>query len=205
LRDFNPNHPKFYTTLRRINMSGKALVFLADGFEEVEAATPIDYIRRAGMTVTTASVGESKIVTGAHKVQIIADSLVTELPEGTVWDVLVCPGGMPGASNIAASASACALLKAQAAAGRWVAAICASPAVILFPLGLLQGRRFTCYPGMEDRVDGASWLSDPVVTDKNIITSRGPGTAGPFALAIISLVLNQQKADEIAGAVLLAK
>jgi 4-methyl-5(b-hydroxyethyl)-thiazole monophosphate biosynthesis len=187
-------------------MSGKALVFLADGFEEVEAVTPIDYLRRAGITVTTVSVDKTKIIlTGAHGLQIFTDFRVAELPEGTEWDVLVCPGGMPGASNIAASAPTCALLKAQAAAGRWIAAICASPAVVLFPLGLLQDRRFTCYPGMEDQVSGAHWLPDPVVTDKNIITSRGAGTAGLFAWTIISQVLNQEKADAVADSVLLAK
>ncbi|MDR2070526.1 MAG: DJ-1/PfpI family protein [Treponema sp.] len=185
-------------------MSKKALVFLADGFEEVEAVTPVDYLRRAGIVVTTASIGGSKTVTGAHGIQVIADSLITELPDGTVWDVLVCPGGMPGASNIAASASASALLKAQAAAGRWIGAICASPAVVLFPLGLLQDRRFTCYPGMEGRVNGACWLPDPVVTDGNIITSRGAGTAGLFARAIIGQVLSQEKAAAVAESVLLA-
>jgi 4-methyl-5(b-hydroxyethyl)-thiazole monophosphate biosynthesis len=189
--------------MRRIEMSKKALVFLADGFEEVEAVTPIDYLRRAGIEVTTASLGGSKTVTGAHGLPVIADSLITELPEGTAWDALVCPGGMPGASNIAASASAAALLKAQAASGRWIAAICASPAVVLAALGLLQGRRFTCYPRMEDRVRGAHWSAGDVVTDGNIITSRGAGTAGFFAAAIIGAVLNQEAADKVAGSVLL--
>lgn len=184
-------------------MSRKALVFLADGFEEVEAVTPVDYLRRAGVTVITASVSGSTTVMGAHGIPVIADSLVTELPEGAIWDVLICPGGMPGASNIAASPSACALLKAQGTAGRWIAAICASPAVVLAPLGLLRGRRFTCYPGMEDRVDGAHWSADGVVTDGNIITSRGAGTAGRFAAAIIGRVLSQEEADKVAGSVLL--
>jgi 4-methyl-5(b-hydroxyethyl)-thiazole monophosphate biosynthesis len=110
---------------------------------------------------------------------------------------------MPGASNIAASASVRALLKDQAAAGRWIAAICASPAVVLAPLGLLQGRRAACYPGMEDRAAGVRWADDDVVIDGNIITSRGPGTAGRFAATIISLVLNREAADAAAGAVLL--
>jgi 4-methyl-5(b-hydroxyethyl)-thiazole monophosphate biosynthesis len=184
-------------------MSRNALVFLADGFEEVEAITPIDYLRRAGIVVTTASVSESKTVTGAHNLPVIADSLITKLAEGKVWDVIVCPGGMPGASNIAASPSVRALLKAQAEGGRWIAAICASPAVVLAPLGLLQGRRFTCYPGMEERVTGAHWSADSVVIDGNIITSRGAGTAGRFATAIIAQLLNQDAADTLAKSVLL--
>ncbi|MDR0386737.1 MAG: DJ-1/PfpI family protein [Treponema sp.] len=186
-------------------MLKKALVFLADGFEEVEAATPVDYLRRARIKVTTVSVGGNKTVTGAHGLPIIADSLITELPAGAVWDILVCPGGMPGASNIAASASACALLKAQAAAGRWVAAICASPAVVLSPLGLLRDRRAVCFPGMEDKTGGACWVADSVAIDGNIITSRGPGTAGLFAVAIIRMAVNREEADKVAASVLLAE
>jgi 4-methyl-5(b-hydroxyethyl)-thiazole monophosphate biosynthesis len=186
-------------------MPKKALVFLADGFEEVEAVTPVDYLRRAGIEVTTVSIGGNKTVTGAHGLPVIADSLITELPAGTAWDILVCPGGMPGASNIAASAPACALLKAQAAAGRWIAAICASPAVVLSPLGILQGRQFTCFPGMEDKIGGAHWSADSVVIDGNIITSRGPGTAGLFAAAIIGVVLTQREADRVTASVLLVK
>jgi 4-methyl-5(b-hydroxyethyl)-thiazole monophosphate biosynthesis len=185
-------------------MTKKALVFLADGFEEVEAVTPIDYLRRAGIAVTAASVSGSRTVTGAHGLPVIADSLVTEVPEGAVWDVLVCPGGMPGASNIAASAPACALLKAQAAAGRCIAAICAAPAVVLFPLGILRGRRFTCYPGAEQGVEGARWSGGRVVADGNIITSRGAGTAGEFAVAVIAAVLSREEADKVAASVLLA-
>jgi 4-methyl-5(b-hydroxyethyl)-thiazole monophosphate biosynthesis len=186
-------------------MSKKALVFLADGFEEVEAVTPIDYLRRAGIEVTTASAGGSRTVTGAHGLPVVADSLITELPEGAAWDVLVCPGGMPGASNIAASAPACALLKAQAAAGRLIAAICAAPAVVLSPLGILRGRRFTCYPGMEKGAGDAQWSAGRVVTDGNIITSRGAGTAGEFARAVIGAVLNREEADKVAASVLLAE
>ncbi|MDR2742153.1 MAG: DJ-1/PfpI family protein [Treponema sp.] len=186
-------------------MSKKALVFLADGFEEVEAVTPIDYLRRAGIEVTTASVSGNRTVTGAHGLPVVADSLLSELPAGVAWDVLVCPGGMPGAANIAASAPACALLKAQAAAGRLIATICASPAVVLSPLGLLRGRRFTCYPGMEKGVEGAFWSADRVVADGNIITSRGAGTAGEFAVVVIGAILNQEEANKVAASVLLAK
>jgi 4-methyl-5(b-hydroxyethyl)-thiazole monophosphate biosynthesis len=185
-------------------MSKKALVFLADGFEEVEAVTPIDYLRRAGIEVTTASVSGGKTVTGAHGLPVVVDALITEVPKGAVWDVLVCPGGMPGASNIAASVPACAMLKAQAAAGRCIAAICASPAVVLSPLGLLRGRRFTGYPGTETGVEDAQWSAGRVVTDGNIITSRGAGTAGDFAVAVIATVLNREAADKVAASVLLA-
>ncbi|MDR3130912.1 MAG: DJ-1/PfpI family protein [Treponema sp.] len=185
-------------------MSQKALVFLAEGFEEVEAVTPIDYLRRAGIEVNAVSLSGNRAVSGAHGLQIVADSLITEIREGTAWDVIVCPGGMPGASNIAASAEACALLRDQAGAGRCIAAICASPAVVLAGLGLLRGRRFTCYPGMEDGAADAIWSAGNVVTDGNIITSRGPGTAGLFASAIIDVVLSHEDADKIAKSTLLS-
>jgi 4-methyl-5(b-hydroxyethyl)-thiazole monophosphate biosynthesis len=183
-------------------MAKKALVFLADGFEEVEAVTPIDYLRRAGIEVTTVSISGSRTVKGSHGIPVTADALLTELP-ATSWDALVLPGGLPGASNLAASEETGTLLKAQAEAGRLVAAICASPAVVLAPLGLLKGRRFTCYPGMEAQVSGAQWSEDKVVTDGNILTSRGAGTAGLFAAAVIGKLLCQADADKVAGSVLL--
>jgi 4-methyl-5(b-hydroxyethyl)-thiazole monophosphate biosynthesis len=183
-------------------MAKKALVFLADGFEEVEAITPIDYLRRAGIEVTTISISGNKTVKGSHGIPVIADALLTELPAAS-WDALVLPGGMPGASNLAASAETGALLKAQAGAGRLVAAICASPAVVLVPLGLIKGRRFTCYPGMEAQISGSQWSEDKVVIDGNILTSRGAGTAGIFATAIIGKLLGQADADKVAGSVLL--
>jgi 4-methyl-5(b-hydroxyethyl)-thiazole monophosphate biosynthesis len=184
-------------------MSKKGLVFLADGFEEVEAVTPVDYLRRAGIEVTAVSVSGSRTVTGAHGLPVVAGAIIADLPADAAWDVLVCPGGMPGASNLAASAALVSLLKAQAGAGRLVAAICAAPAVVLAPLGLLRGRRFTCYPGMEGSVSGAQWSADKVVTDGNIITGRGAGTAGLFAEAIIERVLGRTEAEKVAEAVLL--
>jgi 4-methyl-5(b-hydroxyethyl)-thiazole monophosphate biosynthesis len=110
---------------------------------------------------------------------------------------------MPGASNIAASKEAGALITEMAADGKLVCAICASPAVVLAPLGILSGKKFTCYPGMEERVQGATWTDQPVVTDGNIITSRGAGTAGAFAIAIISKLLSPAEGEKIAKAVLL--
>jgi 4-methyl-5(b-hydroxyethyl)-thiazole monophosphate biosynthesis len=111
---------------------------------------------------------------------------------------------MPGASNLAASKETGALLREAAAAGKWVCAICASPAVVLAPLGLLAGRRFTCYPGMEGQVAGAHWLEDPVVVDGNIITSRGAGTAAAFAVTVIGKLLSEAEGTRVAKAVLLA-
>jgi 4-methyl-5(b-hydroxyethyl)-thiazole monophosphate biosynthesis len=181
-------------------------VFFADGFEEVEAITPVDFLRRAGIEVTTVSISDSKAVTSSRKIPVIADKLITEIPPGLEYDALVLPGGMPGAANLAASTAVGALLKAQAAAGRLVAAICAAPAVVLAPLGLLENRRFTCYPGMEREVTSKSavWSEDRVVVDGNMITSRGAGTAAEWSVAIIGALLGQAAGEKVARAVVMA-
>jgi 4-methyl-5(b-hydroxyethyl)-thiazole monophosphate biosynthesis len=188
-------------------MSKKVIVFLANGFEEVEAVTPIDYLRRAGLELSTVAIGEDRLVTGAHGVPVAADLTLGELAKKGAgpWDAVLLPGGMPGASNIADSKEAGALIKEMAAAGKWVNAICASPAVVLAPLGLLAGRRFTCYPGMEKQVTDktARWSADKVVVDGNIITSRGAGTAASWAVEIIGALLSPGEGKKIAQAVLL--
>jgi len=172
----------------------KIAVLLADGFEEVEAVTPIDFLRRAGIDVVTAGV-TGKTVTGAHGVKISADAAVGGLPAGL--DGVVLPGGMPGAQNIADSGEAVDLIRKILAAGKLVGAICAAPAVVLGAHGLLQGRRFTCYPGFERDVRGASFTPDRVVADGNLITSRGPGTAAEFALALIEKLAGREEAEKI--------
>jgi len=115
----------------------------------------------------------------------------------------VVPGGMPGAANIAVDAAAVKLIRSQAGADRLIAAVCAAPAVVLAPLGILSGRRFTCYPGMEKDVSGARWSDERVVADGNVITSRGAGTAGEWALEIISKLFGADAAAKISKAVLL--
>ena len=189
-------------------MTRKAIVLLADGFEEVEAITPIDYLRRAAVEVTAAAIGEKLAVKGAHGVLVSADTILGELAKqgknyAASWDAVIIPGGMPGAANLAASKAAGALLAEMAAADKYVCAICASPAVVLAPLGVLSGKRFTCYPGMEAQVRDGIWSEDRVVIDGSIITSRGAGTAGEFAVAIISAMLGEAEGKRVAEAVLL--
>jgi 4-methyl-5(b-hydroxyethyl)-thiazole monophosphate biosynthesis len=187
-------------------MRKKAIVLLADGFEEVEAITPVDYLRRAGVEVTTAAIGGSLTVTGSHGVPVNADALLGDLAKqgkAAFWDAVVIPGGMPGAANLAASKEAGALIKEMAVTGKWVCAICASPAVVLSPLGLLTGKKFTCYPGMEEKVQDGQWSEDQVVVDGKIITSRGAGTAGVFAVAVISGLLGAEEGKKAARSVLL--
>ena len=189
-------------------MPKKAIVFLAEGFEEVEALTPVDYLRRAGLEATTVSIGQAAQVQGSHGITVNADSVLAALEgegrvDAAVWDAVILPGGGKGADNLASSAAVGSFVTAMARAGRLVCAICASPAVVLAPLGLLRGRDFTCFPGMEERVSGASWKESRVVIDGNLITSRGAGTAGEFAVAIIGKLLGEAEGERVAASVLL--
>ena len=192
-------------------MSKNVLVFLAEGFEEVEAITPIDYLRRAGIDVTAAALGRELTVRGARGIRVIADAALDDLAgagklEPSSWDAVVVPGGLPGADNLAASKRVGDFLKGMAGAGKLVAAICASPARVLAPLGLLAGKKFTCYPGEEKNVSlsaGAGWKEDRVIVDGNTITSRGAGTAGEFAAAIIGKLAGGEEAKKLADKVLL--
>lgn len=169
-------------------------VLLADGFEEVEAVTPIDFLRRSGMEVVTAGV-TGKTVTGAHGIRITADASLGELRPD--FDGVVIPGGMPGAQNIADSAEAVALVRKALTAGKLVGAICAAPAVVLGAHGMLKGKRFTCYPGFEKDVKDAFFSPDRVVKDANLITSRGPGTAAEFSVALIDYLAGKDAAANI--------
>ena len=199
-----------------VNEVKRALVLLAPGFEEVEALTPVDYLRRANIDVVTAAVDDKaagKTVTGSHNITVLADTSLSELadqdrllPSG--WDAVVVPGG-PGVAGLAASGRACSFIKAMAEAGKWVCAICAAPAAVLAPLGILAGRKFTCYPGYEEKVTGAIWSEDRVVISANpgkpggIITSRAAGTTGEFSAAIISALVSEEEARQISARVLL--
>jgi 4-methyl-5(b-hydroxyethyl)-thiazole monophosphate biosynthesis len=182
-------------------MSKNVIVLLAEGFEEVEAITPIDYLRRAGVEVALVAIGSNLSVKGARGITVNAEASLKNFRQAS--DAVIIPGGMPGATNIAASKEAAALITEMAAAEKLICAICASPAVVLAPLGMLSGKRFTCYPGMEEGVQGGVWTGQPVVIDGNIITSRGAGTAGAFAIAIIGQLLSPAEGEKIARAVLL--
>jgi protein deglycase len=177
-----------------------ACVLLADGFEEVEALTPVDYLRRAGIEVTVLGVTGSS-VTGAHGVVVVADATLPT--KAIIFDAVVVPGGMPGASNIAGSSAARELILRHFHEGRLVAAICAAPAVVLHTAcGILRGRRFTGYPGTESQAPDGLFTPGRVVRDGNLITSRGPGCAGEFALAIVGELAGAQTASRIAQATL---
>ncbi len=172
-------------------------VFLADGFEEIEALTPVDLLRRAGVEARTVSIYEGrKTVTGARKITVCADITIDEaVPDKA--DIIVLPGGMPGTVNLLECSKLMTIVDAQNANGKRIAAICAAPARILGAKGLLTGKKATCYPGLEEYLEGATPVTDSVVTDGNITTSRGLGTAVDFACELIRLLCGDAKADEI--------
>jgi len=184
-------------------MKKKAIVLLADGFEDVEAVTPIDYLSRAGIEVSAVSITKNLTVTSKWGgIKIKAAAALADLAKQS-WDAVILPGGMSGAANLAASKETGALLAEMAAVGKLICAICASPALVLAPLGLISGKKFTCYPGLEEKVTDGFWSDNRVVTDGNIITSRGAGTAGEWSIAIIEKLLDEAAAEKIAGTVLL--
>ncbi len=179
-------------------MTKTVLVPVADGTEELEAVTVIDVLRRAGADVTVAGVNGTT-VSAAHGVRLTADVPLGDCV-GKVFDLIVLPGGMPGAENLSASRDLQELLKEQYAAGRWYAAICASPAVVLAPLGLLAGLRATCYPGFEKQFDDTVAVDAPVVLDGRCVTGKGPGTALAFALKLAAVLCGEDKAGQVAAA-----
>jgi len=177
-----------------------SFIFLAEGFEEIEALTVIDVMRRADMDIKTVSITDSKKVVGAHGITVEADITFKEADfAGSEW--LILPGGMPGASHLHESEALGDLLKAHK--GK-IAAICASPAVVLAPLGLLKGREATCYPGFEAdcKKHGAVMRDVPVMTLDTLITANGPSSSLRFALAIVANSLGDSIAQQIGSAML---
>lgn len=174
----------------------KAIVFLADGFEEVEGLTVVDLLRRAQIDVETVSIMETKKVIGRSRIQVKADQ---ELGKAVFddADMLVLPGGQPGTTYLGENEKVRKVLLKFDKEDKKIAAICAAPTV-LGKYGLLKGKRATCYPGCEDQLTGAEIvLDEEVVKDGNIITSRGAGTAIPFALKLIEELLDADAAETI--------
>ena len=177
----------------------KVYVFLADGFEDVEALIPIDVLRRGGVEVITISTTLFPLVESAHGVSIEADLQFDQVDYADA-DLLFLPGGMPGASNLFAHEGVREALLAQYKAGKKIAAICASPAVVLAPLGILNGKRATCYPGFEKVLaeTGATYTGDLFTVDGNITTGEGPAAAFPFAYELLAQLVDQATSDQIA-------
>jgi 4-methyl-5(b-hydroxyethyl)-thiazole monophosphate biosynthesis len=177
----------------------QALIFLAPGFEEVEMLTEVDMLRRAKLSIQMVSITDSLSVTGSHNVTIQADCLFQDADFDSS-QMLILPGGMPGTLNLKAYQPLAKQIMAFHEAGKYLAAVCAAPTVF-GELGLLNGKKATCYPGMEDGLVGAHFIAKPVVIDENIITSRGMGTCIPFASAIIEVLSDQATAEHILNAI----
>jgi protein deglycase len=172
----------------------KICIPLANGFEEIEAITLIDVLRRAGFRVMTCGLSGLPVL-GAHRVTITADLTIDEALKDK-WDLVVLPGGMPGATNLRDDVRVGNLLEQTSKGGGYVGAICAAP-IVLARFGFVDGKKATSYPGFGNQMPGADYREDRVVCDGNVITSRGPGTAMEFALAITELLAGRAKADEL--------
>lgn len=174
----------------------KICVFLADGFEEVEALAPIDILRRGGQQVVTVSIMPGRQVTGAHGVAVEADTLFDDCDDLPAADLLVLPGGMPGAAHLDGHEGVRQALVAQHERGGLIGAICAAP-MVLGHLGLLRGRRATCYPGFEGELDGAEYTAAPVEEDGTIVTAEGPGAAMAFGYALLRRFVAGEQVDQL--------
>ncbi len=177
-------------------------VLLADGFEEIEALTPVDMLRRAGLDVKTVAAG-SKTAVGSHGISVICDMLASEVNENEI-SMLILPGGMPGSLNLDASPFTDKFINAVLKNGGRLAAICAAP-LILGRRGLLSGKEAICYPGFEEELRGAKISTKSVITDGNITTAKGMGAALAFAEELLTLLVGKEKADELAAAVMKEK
>jgi len=192
--------PFVFIILREVIMSKKVLVAVADGMEELEAIAIIDCLRRAGADLTIASVQKQQITT-ARRVKITADSLITDCKEKT-YDLIVLPGGVPGAEAFRDNKTLIEMLKKQKESGRFYAAICASPAIVFEHHGLLADKKATCFPAMAEKLKNKQAANQRVVVDGNCITSQGPGTALEFALKLVEVLFGTEKSKEIANAMI---
>ncbi len=170
-------------------MNMKVLVPLAEGFEEIEAISIIDVLRRAEIEVVTAYCTANP-VKGSHGISVIADTALAECSSDEL-DAMILPGGMPGSENLKNNQDIIAMLRSLHDKGKLVGAICAAP-MVLGHAGILRGKKATCYPGFENELAGAVLLNQPVVTDANVITGKGAGCAIPFALEIVSTLKSEE-------------
>ncbi|MDQ2085627.1 DJ-1/PfpI family protein [Herbivorax sp. ANBcel31] len=177
-----------------------AYIFLAEGFEEIEAVTVIDTLRRAEIDIKTVSMSESLEVKGSRDVILKADILFDENAFEDA-QILILPGGMPGTKNLAESSKLADVLKSHAKGDKYIAAICAAP-MVLGKLGLLSGKEATCYPSFESYLDGAKIKEDRVVVDGNFITSKGPGTALEFSLKLVEILKGKELSDKLRKAMI---
>jgi 4-methyl-5(b-hydroxyethyl)-thiazole monophosphate biosynthesis len=189
--------PKFQNVEQKfIQMKKKVAVHLAEGFEEIEAISIIDVLRRADLDVAVVSVTGKAEVTGAHQISVLADTLFENVDYNQVY-MIVLPGGMPGASNLNAHVGLRQQILKFVDENKPLAAICAAP-LVFGNLGILKGKQAVCYPGFESYLKGADVLQVPVLESGNIITGRGPGVAIQFSLKIVEKAVSVEKAEKLA-------
>ena len=184
-------------------MTRNVLVPIADGSEELEAISIVDVLRRAGAITVLASVGGIE-VTASKGVKLITDRLLKDCVNEK-YDLIALPGGMPGSEKLRDSAELIAALRKQLAEGRLYAAICAAPAVALYPHGLLEGRKATCHPNFSHLATGVELVDRNVVVDGNCITSRGAGTAIEFSLTLVQELYGREKVRDVAQGMALTR
>ena len=170
-------------------------VFLADGFEEIEALAPVDILRRAGLSVKTVSVMDEQVVAGAHGVPVLTDVMFDEINAEDA-EMILLPGGLPGATNLDAHQGLSQMILDFAKEEKPLAAICAAP-LVFGNRGLLEGKKATCYPGFESYLKGAQYTAALVEKDGNFITGKGPGAAMEFAFAIVEKYCGMDKVNEL--------
>ena len=173
----------------------KAAIFFATGYEEIEALTVVDLLRRAGIEAVCVSIDNEKQVTGSHKICVAMDAGIDEIDFDS-FDILVCPGGMPGTKNLEACKKLTDKLQEFYETGKLIGAICAAPSIFAH-MGILQGKKACIFPGMEAELIGADVVYDKVVKTDNVITSRGMGTAIAFGLEIVANLLDRDTADQL--------
>lgn len=181
----------------------KSYIFLAPGVEEVEAVATVDALRRADIPVVTVAVADNNQIKGATGQILVADSLISEVnTEDADW--LIVPGGDPGAQNLFANSDVKKKIIDHYNKNGRIASICAGPAVVLAPLGVLKGKKATCYPGLGNAINsnGGQYVEQTVVVEPNLITSEGPGTTLPFALEIIRATKGNEAAESVASGML---
>lgn len=182
----------------------QSYIFLAPGVEEIEAMATIDAMRRAEIPVVAVAVDTTLQIKGATGQTMVADSLISEININDA-DWLIVPGGVPGAPNLHASGAVSRMLLEHFGKGGRIASICAGPAVVLAPLGILKGKKATCYPGLGDQINnnGGEYVKERVVVAPNLITSEGPGTTLPFAIEIIRQTKGDKVADDTAASMII--
>jgi 4-methyl-5(b-hydroxyethyl)-thiazole monophosphate biosynthesis len=181
----------------------RVVVFLAEGFEEIEALTVVDVLRRGNVEVESVSVSDKIKVTGAHNIEVKADRLFDKTKEESA-EMVVLPGGYNGMLNLKAHSGVNEVCAYLAEKDKYVTAICAAPSV-LGVKGLLKGKRAVCYPGFEEQLEGAEIgrADEKVVVDGRFVTSKGPGTAADFALTLLALLAGEETADKVKAGMLL--